>query len=182
MSPALERYLEELQRWGSRMNLVGSTEPGELRVHVEDSLAAAAILPGDARVVDLGSGAGLPGIPLAIQRPDLRLTLVEVRERRVHFLRHVVRTLELEVEIRRIDFQTAPADLFDFALVRGVAPPTEILPIAARWIGSEGEIWVWTRLSPEQAGARHAVPVALAPGRGAILRVPAAAVPRGTLG
>jgi 16S rRNA G527 N7-methylase RsmG len=119
---------------------------------------------------------------VAIQRPDLHLTLVEVRERRVHFLRHIVRTLELDVEIRRIDFQTTPADLFDFALVRAVAPPTEILPIAARWIGSEGEIWVWTRLSPEQAGAPDAVPVALAAGRGAILRVPAAAVPRGTPG
>ncbi len=164
------------------MNLVGSTDLAELRIHLEDSLAAAAVLPRDARVVDLGSGAGFPGIPVAIERPDLFLTLVEVRERRVHFLRHVVRTLELDIEIRRIDFQTAPADLFDFALVRAVAPPAEILPIATRWIGPEGEIWVWTRLSPEQAGAPRAIPVALPAGRGAILRVPAAAVPRGTLG
>ena len=66
-----------------------------MRRHVEDSLAAADCLPEGSEIVDLGSGAGFPGVPLALSRPDLRVTLVEIRERRVNFLRHVVRTPQL---------------------------------------------------------------------------------------
>jgi 16S rRNA (guanine527-N7)-methyltransferase len=163
------------------MNLVGSTDPDALRIHVDDALAAAQALPRDARVVDLGSGAGLPGIPLALARPDLDLVLVEIRERRVHFLRHVVRTLELGIEVRRADFRTAPDEAFDIALARAVSPVPEILPLAAGWVGPDGEIWVWTRLSAAEAGAPEADSIALASDRGHILRVPAAAVSRGTL-
>ena len=162
------------------MNLVGSTDPGELRVHVEDALAAADALPKGGNVVDLGSGAGLPGIPIAIERPDLRMTLVEIRERRVHFLRHIVRVLDLPIEVRRADLETPPAEAFEVALARAVSPAPELLPSAARWVGPEGEVWVWTRLSPSEAGAPSAVPLALPEGRGAILRVPASAVSRGT--
>ncbi len=181
MTPALERYLEELRRWGSRVNLVGSTEPADLLLHVEDARAAAAAIPRAARVVDLGSGAGLPGIPLAIERPDLRMTLVEVRERRVHFLRHVVRTLSLDIEVEHVDFREPPAAPFDHALARAVARMHEILPIAASWVEPEGEVWVWTRLSPTEAGVPDAAVLPLAPGRGSILRVVgASAVSRGT--
>lgn len=180
MTGPLDRYFRELQTWGSRINLVGSTDPADLRVHVEDAMAAAAVLPEGSRVVDLGSGAGLPGIPIAIQRPDLRVTLVEIRERRVHFLRHVVRTLELDVEVRRTDFETPPDDPFDFALARAVSPAPDLLPVAARWVHGAGEIWIWTRLTPAEAGVPEAVPLDLAPGRGSVLRVPAAAVSRGT--
>ena len=69
------------------MNLVGSTAPEEIELHIRDSLAAAAQLPAGCALVDLGSGAGFPGIPIALARPDVRVTLVETRERRVSFLR-----------------------------------------------------------------------------------------------
>ena len=78
---AMHRFLAELARWAPRTNLVGSSEPAALARHVEDSLAVAGYLPDGARVVDLGSGAGFPGIPIAIARPDLLVTLVEIRER-----------------------------------------------------------------------------------------------------
>ena len=68
-SDALRLYLEELTRWGARTNLVGSTEPDALRRHVEDSLAAADYLPEGSEIVDLGSGAGFPGVPLALITP-----------------------------------------------------------------------------------------------------------------
>src|SRR5262249_18479377 len=124
-SGAVDGFLAALRQWGPRTNLVGSLDDAALTRHVEDSLAAAEHLPHSARVVDLGSGAGFPGIPLAIARPDLDLTLVEIRERRVHFLRHVVRQLELgcRIERRRIEEPLLPP--FEFALLRAVAPPEE---------------------------------------------------------
>src|SRR5262245_44770288 len=110
------------------MNLVGSTARDELVVHVLDSLAAAEVLPQGARVVDLGSGAGFPGLPLAIERPDLELTLLEIREARVHFLRHVVRLLGLRCSVRRGSIDEPPVEPFDYALLKAVAP----VPEAAR--------------------------------------------------
>lgn len=139
----IERFLGELSRWAARMNLVGSTEPGALARHVADSLAAAPHLPGGARVVDLGSGAGFPGIPLAIARPDLALTLVEIRERRVHFLRHVVRTLALGCRVERRRIEDPPAECFDFALCRAVADPTRAAQLAFPWLSPAGEAWIW---------------------------------------
>ena len=147
----LAQYLEELRIWASRTNLVGSTEDAALRRHVDDSLAAATYLPDGSRVVDLGSGAGFPGIPLAIQRPDLDLLLVEIRERRVHFLRHVVRSLGLGCEIRRQRIESAPPARFAFVLLRAVAPPEISMTLAQPWVEPDGEIWIW-------AGSRGAAP------------------------
>ncbi|MCE2390294.1 MAG: 16S rRNA (guanine(527)-N(7))-methyltransferase RsmG [Proteobacteria bacterium] len=139
----LARYLDELRSWARRTNLVGSTEDPALSRHVEDSLAAAPHLPEGARVADLGSGAGFPGIPLAVARPDLQLLLVEIRERRAHFLRHVVRTLDLPCEVGRQRIEDAPDRGFDFALLRAVAPPEASLKLAEPWVEPGGEIWLW---------------------------------------
>jgi len=140
---ALDLYLAELRRWARRSNLVGSTESGALERHVSDSLAAADLLPRAARVVDLGSGAGFPGIPLAIARPDLDLTLVEVRERRVHFLRHVVRMLDLRCRVERCRIENPPEIPFAYALLRAVAAPPRAAEMARAWVAEDGEIWIW---------------------------------------
>jgi 16S rRNA (guanine527-N7)-methyltransferase len=173
---ALAAYRAELVRWGERMNLVGSTDDAALDRHFQDALAAAPEMPGGARVADLGSGAGLPGLPIAIARPDVRVTLVEIREKRVAFLRHVVRTLDLDVEVRQTSLENAPDDPFDIALLRAVAPPDESARIGLRWVRADGEIWIW---AGPKAGLRGARPIALASG-GAILRIHAAELSRGT--
>ena len=167
----LDRFLAELRSWGERTNLVGSLAPEQLRVHVEDSLAASPHLPEGARVVDLGSGAGFPGLPLAITRPDLEITLVEIRERRVNFLRHVVRALALRCEVQRIRIEDAPKLPHDFALLRAVAPPAEALPRAWPWVHEHGQVWIW---STEPASALAPTPVEPIPlkQRGAIHRFP----------
>jgi 16S rRNA (guanine527-N7)-methyltransferase len=174
----LRRFVEELQRRGERTNLVGSTLRGEIEKHVEDSLGASGALGEGARVVDLGSGAGFPGIPLAIVRPDLDLVLVEIRERRVHFLRHIVRTLGLGCRVDRRRIEEPEAQRFDVALLRAVAEPRESIRMALEWVVPGGEIWVWAGPGIEIAGASA---IALGP-RGRILRVPEARVPRGTHG
>ena len=175
----LERYLDELKKWGSRINLVGSTQNDALRRHVVDSVFAARHLPHDATVVDLGSGAGFPGLPLLIERPDLRMTLVDSRERRIHFLRHAVRVLELDCQVVRSRIEDPPPARFDYALLRAIAPLQKALPLAAPWVEPEGEIWIWTREAPSAAGSAFIAEISLGD-RGRILRAHAAAVSRGT--
>jgi 16S rRNA (guanine527-N7)-methyltransferase len=168
---ALERYMLELRAWAPRTNLVGSTEREALERHIADSLAAAEVLPRSSRVVDLGSGAGFPGIPLAIARPDLDLTLIEIRERRVHFLRHVVRSLGLGCSVLRRRIEDPPEIGFDFALLRAVAAPPVAAKIAMTWLGPGGEAWIWSGAGFDGGDLEEiAPPIALASG-GQILRV-----------
>ncbi len=171
----LSLYINELESYGRRINLVGSTNPDALRLHVRDSVAAAPHLPQGARVVDLGSGAGFPGIPLLLTRRDLALTLVDSRERRIHFLRHIARVLALDCQILRMRIEETPPSTFPFVLLRAVAPLSRSLTLAAPWAGPEGEIWIWSR--EERTSALREIPLGE---RGRILRLPAATVSRET--
>jgi 16S rRNA (guanine527-N7)-methyltransferase len=174
----LERYLDELRRAGDRVNLVGSTAPEALARHIADSIEPAAHLPTGARVVDLGSGAGFPGLPIAIIRPDVTVTLVEIRERRVHFLRHVVRTLGLTCQVMRKEIETGPpSGQFDVALARALAPSETALDLARPWVRASGEIWIWASVPGSAFAAVPAIPLSSG---GCVLRVRVAAVPRGT--
>lgn len=95
----LDVYLTELRRWQGIKNLVGpKTLDDAWNRHIVDSLQLASLAPG--RVwADLGSGAGLPGLVLAIAHPDLHIHLVESDQRRCAFLRHIARLLSLSVTI-----------------------------------------------------------------------------------
>jgi 16S rRNA (guanine527-N7)-methyltransferase len=92
--PLAERYVARLAGDGVARGLIGPREVSRLwERHVLNSAAVAEAVPTGARVVDVGSGAGLPGIPLALARPDVTLTLVEPMARRVEFLEEAVRDL-----------------------------------------------------------------------------------------
>lgn len=90
----LLRYVEILQRWNKAYNLTSVRQPKEIITrHLLDSLA---ILPDiDGPLADVGSGAGLPGLPLAIAKPQLNVTLIDSSRKRTRFLRQVVQTLAL---------------------------------------------------------------------------------------
>jgi 16S rRNA (guanine527-N7)-methyltransferase len=93
--PRAERYVARLASEGVVRGLIGPREVPRLwQRHVLNSAAVAEAVPSGARVVDVGSGAGLPGIPLGLARPDLQLTLVEPMARRVEFLEEAVAELE----------------------------------------------------------------------------------------
>ncbi len=113
----LERFLDELRRWLPRVNLVSRGDADSLvERHVVDSLAAASLLaatPTDAIIADVGSGAGLPGVPLAIALAPRRFVLVEPRRKRASFLRAVERSLggtHLEIREARVE-DLATSDL-----------------------------------------------------------------------
>ncbi|HXG17620.1 MAG TPA: 16S rRNA (guanine(527)-N(7))-methyltransferase RsmG [Methylomirabilota bacterium] len=92
----LSLYLEELLLWSARVNLVSQRDPIQiLRKHVLDSLAVIPFLPKATTILDLGSGAGLPGVPLASVLQETAISLLEVRKKRVSFLKAVKRKLNL---------------------------------------------------------------------------------------
>jgi 16S rRNA (guanine527-N7)-methyltransferase len=96
------RYAEILAGAGVERGLLGPREIDRVwERHILNSAAVAELLDPDERIADIGSGAGLPGIPLALARPDLRLTLIEPLLRRSEFLREVVDDLRLDVAIIR---------------------------------------------------------------------------------
>jgi 16S rRNA (guanine527-N7)-methyltransferase len=94
----LINYLKLLRKWQKTHRLIGSDDPAWILENVfVHSLCFLEALPSESRVIaDVGSGAGLPGVPIAIVRPDLDLTLVEAKQRRVSFLSTVVRELSLD--------------------------------------------------------------------------------------
>lgn len=94
---AFDRYAAELAEWNARVRLVGSAEPAELYVrHFLDSLTILPALPaGPLSIVDVGAGAGFPGVPLALVRSDISLTLIESVGKKATFLRHLAEALAL---------------------------------------------------------------------------------------
>lgn len=95
LAPPLLVYLVLLLRWNGTYNLTAIRDPAEMVTkHLLDSLAMASHVP-DAPLADLGTGPGLPGIPLAIARPGCTVTLVESNGKKARFLREAVRTLDL---------------------------------------------------------------------------------------
>lgn len=97
-----QRYVEHLSTTGVQWGLIGPREVPRLwERHVLNCAVVAELVPQGARVVDVGSGAGLPGLPLAIARPDLHVTLLEPLERRCRWLSEVVDDLGLPVDVVR---------------------------------------------------------------------------------
>lgn len=90
-------YLHELRRWNRRVNLTSIEDEREIVIrHFLDSLTPLEVLGKAWKVLDVGSGAGFPGIPLKIVRPDLSVVLIDSSKKKVAFERHIIRTLRLE--------------------------------------------------------------------------------------
>lgn len=159
-----DRYLRELLEWRGRLNLTGAKNAGEIvGLHFIDSLLPLAVhpFPPDCRVIDVGSGAGFPGVPLRLMRPDLRFTLVEASRRRVAFLEHVQSVLHLEdVEIvwaraeilaRRPEHREAFGAAVERATARVAAAAELSLPFVA--VGGAAILLKGPRVSGETGAA-----------------------------
>lgn len=140
------KYLNTLIKWQKIHRLVGSEEPMWIVEHLFlDSLLFLKLLP--ARVealLDLGSGAGLPGFPIKIVRSELGVTLVESRRRRASFLSSVARELELAgtkvVQARAEDLGAEFEGRFDAVLMRCAGDVDRMIPTGARLLGSPGVV------------------------------------------
>ena len=147
----LARFLAELDQWRGRVNLTGRLSAEELVGHTAESLAGERFLPARARVADIGTGGGFPGVPLAIVRADLEVTWVEPREKRAAFLRHVQRSIPVEnASVSATRFEDLPHGGFDVATSRAVAIAEGFRQ--APFLGSRGLLVLWTTEPEKLAG------------------------------
>lgn len=175
----LSRYLDVLLLWNRRINLTAVREPGAIvDKHLIDSLAVLPHVPASAcTLLDVGSGAGLPGVVLAAARPELRVTLVESNRKKAAFLQAVRREVplpNLEVWAERIETVQGRADFrpFDVAISRATWDVTTWLSIGSLLVRPKSGVVLAmegaeraplpaqsSRYSYEIAGARRSIVV-----------------------
>ena len=134
----LDRLLdlcELLASWARRISLTAHRTPGSILDRlVLDAAALANVLPSAACVADLGSGAGFPGLPLAILFPERRFTLVEARERKHHFQREAIRRLDLEnVQALLGRSEALEPQRHEGVVAQAMARPREVVPLLLPW-------------------------------------------------
>jgi len=141
----LARYREELESWNERFSLTAIRDPEKVRVkHFLDSFSCALVMEGrpGSKVIDVGTGAGFPGIPLKILFPEIRVTLVDSVMKKVEFCQHIVEDLGLEdIQVirdraERLGQDPAYREAYDWAVARAVAQLPELaeylLPLVRR--------------------------------------------------
>ena len=175
-TPAQERlvtYCDELLRWSAKINLVAKAELREIwETHFLDSLTLLRVLPPldsvQLPLLDIGTGAGFPGLALKAARPELPVILVEPRQKRVSFLRHVIRTLglkDIEVLCGRLEKNSAEVDgqilsaplvtsraftdINEFLLHTAAVNPTGGRVICMKGPRAEEEITAWRLAQPD---------------------------------
>jgi 16S rRNA (guanine527-N7)-methyltransferase len=128
----LARYLDLLAAWSARVNLTAArTDEARIELLLRPAVSVSALVrPG--RLLDIGSGNGSPGLVLAALRPDVRVTLLEPRQRRWAFLREAARVMGIEAEVRRERHDQYRGPAADTVTVRGLRlPAAELAPLVA---------------------------------------------------
>lgn len=147
----LLRFVELLRKWNRVYSLTAIEDPPEaVRLHLLDSLAVAAFLHGE-RVLDVGTGPGLPGIPLAIVQPERRFVLLDCNAKKIRFVRQAVIELGLSNVVpvqSRIESFTDTAG-FDCVLARAYASLAEIWADASRLLKTGGSVLALKGRRPE---------------------------------
>ncbi len=169
---AVERfdiYAKLLVEWNKVMNLTGITEPDEIIVkHFVDSLTFLTYVdvPQGAFLIDVGTGAGFPGVPLMIARPDLKVTLLDSTKKRLNFLADVSRETNLEAEIIHARAEDAGKqdcyrERFDFATARAVTNLRDLSEYCLPFVKKGGYFVPMKSAKAEEeiAGAKKAIHV-----------------------
>lgn len=147
LTAPLLAYLDELERWNAAYNLTAVRDRGEMVTrHILDSLTvlpyASPLTPHPSRLLDVGSGAGLPGIPLALANPQLQVTLLDSNGKKARFMRQAKRVLKLTnveiVQSRVENYQ--PAQTFDRVISRAFSSLSDFFSACARLVSLEGTL------------------------------------------
>lgn len=165
---AFNRYAEMLRERNEKINLTAITEPEEVKIkHFLDSCSAAELLPGGASVLDIGSGAGFPGLPLKIVRPDLTVTLLDSVNKKVAFVSDVVAELKLSgvtaVHARIEDFPHKGE--YDAVVSRAVAELSTLAEYALPFVKIGGAFIAYKSEKAESEAEAAASAITLLGGR-----------------
>ena len=157
--PALSRmvqYAVLLERWAARHNLVRFADRRELvQRHLVDSLAALPFLGRGETLLDVGSGAGLPGVPLLVAADEMAGVLLEPRQKRWAFLRTVVRELDLAATVERTRFQdVGPGGEWSLITARAVGDHELLLDWARERLAVGGRVALWITEEDERRLSR----------------------------
>ena len=148
----LLEYVAQLHRWNGSYNLTAVRSPEQMLVrHVLDSLVLLPQLPPrPCQILDLGCGAGLPGLILAICQPLVTVQLVDSVGKKIRFVRHIIRTLKLEnahAHHTRSDDYDDP--LVDIVVARAVASVPELCTLASPLLKKSGTLWAMVAAAPD---------------------------------
>ena len=138
----IQAYLELFELWSRRVNLTTVREPAQVvQRHFGEGFALANALPNGSKLLDLGSGAGFPGIPIALSRPELEVTLAEGQTKKAAFLREVADRMELKVNIwaARAENLVGKRD-FDIVVLRAVDDMRKSLDLGVRLLKRQGSL------------------------------------------
>jgi len=139
-------YLELIKKWNNKINLTSITEDKEIVVkHFQDSLTVSDFINDGSQVIDIGTGAGFPGIPLSIVRESLKITVLDSREKKIFFINEVLRELELrnvETAAARAEDSNngVPRNHYDYVLTRAVGDIEEVLNLSEPYLKSGGKM------------------------------------------
>ena len=150
---ALHSYAHWLVTAGVERGIIGPREADRIwERHISNCAAMAELLPQDAHIVDIGSGAGLPGLVLAIVRPDIKVTLIEPLQRRCDFLNEVINDVNIadRVTVVRARAQDSKGINADVVTARAVAPLAKLLTWALPLTKKGGEVLAMKGSSAEQ--------------------------------
>jgi len=132
-------YVDEVMRFRKALNLTSIRDAKVFEARfIRPSLALSRWLPKQGRLLDIGSGMGVPGIPLLMQHPTLEGVLVERRKKRTEFLRHVIRTLKLNAVAYDADIRAMEPLAVDVCVARAVADQGELLSMCAPHMRQHG--------------------------------------------
>lgn len=148
----MDAFLALLLAWNARVNLTAVRDPETIvRRHFAESLVAAEHIPSDVKtLLDFGSGAGFPGIPIAIARPEVAVTLAESHGKKSAFLREAVRTLGLRAEVWAGRVEQMPAErVFDAVTLRAVDKMPQACRLAVPRLAGGGWLAVFTTHATE---------------------------------
>ena len=137
-SDQIQAYAQILKTTGIERGLIGPKEGDRIwQRHIANCLPITTLIPQGVRVGDIGSGSGLPGIVIALARPDLKVTLIEPLQRRVDFLNEVISELHLPIEVIRGRAETVKKQ-FEVVTARAVAPLEKLIQISWHMIPRGG--------------------------------------------
>jgi 16S rRNA (guanine527-N7)-methyltransferase len=161
----LLQFIALIEKWNRAYNLTAIRDKEEMaRLHILDSLAILPHLHGK-RLIDIGTGAGLPGIPLAIYRPDMEFVLLDSNAKKTRFVQQAILELKLKnvsvLHSRVEDYQ--PEQLFDTVVSRAFASMNDILKLTAHLLNKGGLLLAMKGQKPDEELAELTLPYRIVP-------------------